>query len=201
MNKAAFYINISGYTQTRGTFHGILKLREELMASGYSDGIKQRVWYLPWTSNFQQIATDLVTVCAHHGVSPIVLISGYSYGGWGAIQLANQLDGKGVGVQVMVLSDPVSRPNWLPRFIPAASSLLGRRFSRKLVVPPNVKNLFSFYQVQNRPQGHKLVVSNGTKVDVPIKLQKKHNRMDDTQEFHDRVIREAEFIRRQFIEK
>jgi len=195
MSKVAFYICVSGFTQTRGTFHGILKLREELISNGYSEGIKQRVWYLPWTSNWKSIAEDLVTVCAHHGVKSVVLISGYSYGGWGAIKLAEALDSKGVEVQSMVLSDPVSRPGWWPRPLPAFSSLLGRKYSHNLIIPPNVKNVFSFYQTNNRPQGHRLVTSNGTTAKIPVQLNKTHDRMDDAREFHGQVKKEARVIR------
>lgn len=202
MNYSVFYICVSGFTQTRGTFNGILKIREKLISEGFSNGIHQRVWYLPWTSKWMQIAADLSTVCSFHGVKPIVLISGYSYGGWGAIQLAGALDSKGINVHTMILSDPVARPNWLPRYIPAASSLLGRKYSRKLHIPPNVERLYSFFQVKNRPQGHQLVISNGTDVNTPIELSNKtHDRMDDAVEFHGRVVHSARSIREEFIKE
>lgn len=194
---ALFCILVSGYTQSRGTYHGILRLREELVAAGFNDGTTKRVWYVTWKTNWKRLARDLATVCTVHGLKPKVLVAGYSYGGWGALRLAKALEPLGVDVDVMVLSDPVGRPWWWPRPLPAITSLLSRYWAWKLRVAPNVHLLHSYYQQTNRPQGHLLKATNGTKMTPPVKLPKPHERMDDAAEFHGQVSVEAWRLRKE----
>lgn len=194
--KAAIHICVSGFSQNCGYYHGILKLRESLLTAGHSEGVASRVWYLPWTSNFRRVANELGIICNQHGIRPQVMIAGYSYGGWGAIQLAKELSRSGIFVRSMVLSDPVARPWFWPRPLPAVSSMLGRRFSFALRVPSNVLQLFSFYQIDNRPQGHKLIVRPPTLQHKPVRLDLPHTEMDDAEAFHACVLDQSETIRR-----
>ncbi len=189
-----FFVCISGFTQTRGTYHGVLSLREQLIQEGLSCHEDSRVWLLTWKENFERIATEMLNVCAHHGMKPVVMITGYSYGGWGALQLAKELNKHGIIVHTMILSDPVGRPWYWPRPLPAVTSLLGRNYAFKLHVPPNVKSLHSYFQRTNRPQGHQLVTTNGTAETAPIELQYPHSRMDDAKEYHGKVLQEARRI-------
>ena len=192
--KASFIICVSGFTQSRGYFHGILKLRESLIINGMADGPRRRVWYLTWKSNFDRVAADLAIICTQHGYKPVVMIAGYSYGGWGALQLARALERKGIAVESMALSDPVGRPWWWPRPLPAMTSMISRRYAFKLKVPPNVHKCHTYYQTRNRPQGHQVVPTNGTEMTHPIRLNYTHQRMDDASEFHGRVLSEAKLL-------
>ncbi len=194
--RAFFYICISGFTQTRGTFHGILKLREELLVAGHSSGTCSRVWYLPWTSDWGQVASDLSIVCNRYGFKPLVLIAGYSYGGWGAIQLAIALMKVGIDVQDMILSDAVARPWYWPRPLPALTSMLGRSWSFPMQIPPNVIRLHEYYQQEDRPQGHRLLFGEETALQTSVKLWKigGHQEMDDVLEFHECVLKQAKLM-------
>lgn len=194
MNKATFIILVSGFTQNRGYFHGIMKLREALVSHGHSEGAAKRVWYLTWKENMTRVAAELSILCNQHGFKPTVMIIGYSYGGWGSLQLAAELEKVGIDVRQMHLCDPVGRPWWWPRPLPALSSMLGRTWAPELCVPPNVHEVHSFYQTRNRPQGHELVTSNGTRMHNPIQLNKTHEQMDDAAEFHGRVLKDAALI-------
>jgi pimeloyl-ACP methyl ester carboxylesterase len=190
-NKALFVILVSGFTQNRGYFHGILKLREALIADGHSDGAARRVWYMTWKTNWNRVANELGILAAQHGFTPHVVLAGYSYGGWGALQLARQLGDSGIDVDSLILCDPVGRPAWWPRPLPAATSMLGRNWAPKLTVPANVHVCHSYYQQENRPQGHQLKPENGNELTNPIKLKVTHQRMDDAKEFYGRVRQEA----------
>lgn len=185
---ATFSIVVSGFTQDRGYVHGMLELREKLIIAGHSSGSKERVWYLPWTVNYGRVASDLVHICSKYGYIPKVNVCGYSYGGWGAIKMCKALEYHGIHVKYLILSDPVARPWYWPRPLPALTSLLSREYSFKLTVPSNVHELFSFYQEENRPQGHQLVCVQ-TKQHCPVKLQYTHQRMDDALEFHGQVLK------------
>lgn len=191
--KASICICISGFKQTRGRHNGILELREELIAAGHNSGIESRVWYLPWTSNWSDVAGDLSIICAQHGLTPNVLIAGYSYGGWGAIRLCNSLWERGIKVQALILSDPVARPWYMSSIpivcLPSITSMLGREYSFSMRIPGNVRELYEYYQTTNRPQGHRLIISNGTDYVHSVKLNKRHDQMDDAKEFHGCVLK------------
>lgn len=189
--NALFVICVSGFTQHAGYFHGILKLREQLLDAGFANGSHQRVIYLTWKADFHRVAQELSIVCNHQGFKPAVVLAGYSYGGWGAIQLASQLERVGIDVFSLVLSDPVGRQWWWPRPLPAITSMLGRNNAFKLDVPANVHRCVSFYQTVNRPQGHQLRPANGTKMVEPVQLAVTHQRMDDAEQFHQAVLAEA----------
>jgi pimeloyl-ACP methyl ester carboxylesterase len=193
--NALFCICVSGFTQSRGTYHGILRLREELIADGFNNGTAHRVWYLPWVANWQQVARDMQAVCTQHGLRPKVVLTGYSYGGWGALQMARELEPLGIEVTVLVLCDPVGRPWYWPRPLPAATSMCSRYVAFQLKVPPNVRQLHSYYQVKNRPQGHRLACVPPTVASNPIELRYTHDRMDDAPEYRGRVMKEARAVR------
>lgn len=190
-HSGLFNICVSGFTQTRGTFHGILKLREQLIDSGFSQGPKLRVWYLPWTTNWSDVAQDLQTVAYHTGCRPMINLCGYSYGGWGAVEFARKLAEHGIVVHCLTLCDPVARPRWWPRPLPAATSMLGRDYSFHISIPTNVRKVHEFYQKENRPQGHILDLTEHTQRGKEVQLYYPHQLMDDHETFHECVMREA----------
>jgi pimeloyl-ACP methyl ester carboxylesterase len=187
-------ICISGFTQHRGYMHGILKLREELINAGHATGSLRRVWYLNWKANWQQVVADLSSVCVMHGAVPVVCVAGYSYGGFGALQLCAALESHGIEVQVLTLSDPVGRRWWWPRPLPAITSLLSRDTAFTLPVAANVRLLHSYYQRTNRPQGHRLrlVSAAATQWGAYQELDLPHAQMDDAPEFHACVLEAAD---------
>lgn len=189
------HICVSGFTQDRGYYHGILKLREELIAAGHASGPHRRVWYETWTANWEQLAADLSQVCIQHGFIPVVTVSGYSYGGFGATRLCFALEKRGIEVRVLTLCDPVGRRWWWPRPMPALTSLLSRDLAFTLPIAANVKLVNEFWQQENRPQGHRLHLIGETKRGVYQQLPYKHARMDDAVEFHDCVMQHADEIR------
>ena len=188
------HICISGFTQHRGYMHGILRLREELISAGHAAGPLRRVWYLNWKANWKQVAADLVSVAVMRGVRPVVTVAGYSYGGFGALQLCGALQSHGIEVQVLTLSDPVGRRWWWPRPLPAITSMLSRDMAFTLPVPANVKLLNVYYQRRNRPQGHRLRLEGETLRGVYKELELTHARMDDAPEFHQCVMSAANAV-------
>ena len=196
--NASFIFLVSGFSQDRGAYHGILKLREELYSQGFGSGSANRIIYLDWRAKFDLVAQELSIICNHHGYRPRVLVAGYSYGGWGALELCREFQPRGIDVESLNLSDPVGRPRWWPRPLPAATSLLSRDWAPKLFVPGNVQVVHSFFQRRDRPQGHKLRTTNGTRELSPVELDRTHKRMDDAPEFHKRVLDEARLLQLEF---
>jgi len=190
MATASYIILVSGFTQHRGHFHGILKLREDLLAAQKQNGENHRVWYYTWNEDMRRVASELNSVATYHGHKPRVMLVGYSYGGWGSLRLAKALDRRGIPVEHHVLSDPVGRPIYWPTPLPAPSSLLGRRFAWPLMVPGNVRDCWHYHQIENRPQGHRLKAVDPTRTTIhrSKRLHISHNQMDDSKVFHKKVL-------------
>lgn len=185
-------ICVSGFTQTRGNYHGILHLREQLITAGHAAGPTRRVWYLSWLARWRLVAQDLAIVAVQRGLRPVVGVAGYSYGGAGALRLCAALEQVGIEVAVLTLADPVGRRWWWPRPLPAVTSLLGRDVAFTLPVPGNVRRVNEFYQTENRPQGHRLrLTSTQTTRGIYQQLAHHHAQMDDAPEFHACVLAEA----------
>lgn len=184
-------ILVSGFTQRLGRVNGLLRLRETLVEEGFNCGPRWRTYYLGWRSDFAQVASDVANCALIHGVRPRINLCGYSYGGWGALKLAAELEDRGIEVPVLTLVDPVARAPWVPRPIPTPSSMLSRFWSRRLRVPANVGMVHEFYQRVNRPQGHRLVLEPVTRIGSSTELDLRHDQMDDAAPVHHCVIEAA----------
>lgn len=182
----------SGYTQTRKRVNGIIKLREKLIKQSYSNGVSNRVWYLTWDACVVDVAEDIINLREMYSAHTHINMCGYSYGGWGILQLCDELWKRRVDVENLILCDPVGRPKWWPKPLPAATSMIRRDWAPRLTVPPNVHELYSFFQMENRPQGHLLKTHRTTQVNSPKQLFVPHDEMDDVEVFHDLFLSLAE---------
>ncbi|MFI4876234.1 MAG: hypothetical protein ACIALR_12875 [Blastopirellula sp. JB062] len=184
---------ISGFTQSQATWHGTIDLAEKLRET-HCDGVRSRVHYFRWCEDWDAVAAYHLSLAEQYRQKPTIGIYAYSWGaGWGAMQLAKQLRRRGLPVRVMVLSDPIYRHPialwrslrnaWLP--------IVGEPLIR---VPDNVKEVFTFHHLQNRPSGHKLISAsrtNGALIHPPQLLHYDHQYMDDAPEFHRAALDQA----------
>ena len=188
-------ILVSGFTQRLGRVNGLLRLRESLVEEGFNCGPRWRTYYLEWRADFAQLASDVQNCGTIHGVRPLVNLAGYSYGGWGALRLAAELEARGISVPVLTLVDPVARAPWVPRPLPTLSSMLSRYWSRRLRVPGNVGLVHEFFQRLNRPQGHRLLLEPQTQVGSVTELALRHDQIDDAPPVHHCVLTAAEGLK------
>lgn len=169
---------ITGFTQTRATRSRMIDLWKEL----YDQHAKPDtlVELRAWNANWQAEAEHVLRMTADDAVDPpVIKIFGYSWGaGWGFTQFAKQLGARGLRVTSVVLSDPVYRH---PYFLGQWRTLFS---GWPILIPPNVDEVYSYYQRQNWPCGHTLKRSSaGTDLHHPIKLQAVHSAMDDQPQF------------------
>lgn len=182
-----WHILISGFTQTLGGATGTRRLWLELRELSSADCSVQ---IYPWNTEWREVAA-FVRGCSYPSVA--INVYGYSWGGNGAVQLAEALAEEGLVVDQLLLCDAVWRSNLLPSWLPANPlSLLS---APKLKVPVNVRHVKWCYQRQDRPRGHVPVargsstfISEGVQVDLP------HAGMDDSVEWWG-MVREAAFGR------
>ena len=179
------HVVIGGFTQRRDRMHGMMRLSEKLHDQ-IKTGPDVRIWYCRWCEPWKRYA-EYVWILGSIVDEVEVSIYAYSWGaGWGAMQLAEHLGRAGISVKIMVLSDPVYRHPWpILRF---AALLPGKRIK----IPPKVRQVFSYYQRVNKPQGHELVTtSQRTLLHPPVELKCTHEKMDDTKYFHEMCLKQA----------
>lgn len=182
---ATWHLVISGFLQTVGKPNGMVSLWRKLMRH---NGPEAAVVPLKWNSQWWDIA-ELIWSVQPNGHDRVIRIYAYSWGaGWGAMELARQLDRRGMAVDHMVLSDPVFRSSWLLGRWLALSELAS------IEVPANVRRVSWFRQTKNRPCGHNLAAADGqiTVIQPPVVLSRTHQYMDDAEDFHAECLRVAE---------
>jgi len=175
---------ISGYMQTRGQNCGLSKLWRELYHRHSSKQVL--VVRAAWDDSMG----DLAEMVWRETMAPQVAVYAYSWGGPTAMNLARQLGFRGIGVDIMVLSDPVYRNLWK----------LWRVFFRwpKIKVPPSVTRVRWFRQYDTWPFGHELVPENPEATDIrdAVRLYCSHAYMDDADEFQVACHEEAALLLR-----
>lgn len=200
----AIHYCISGFTQHNGRANGLLDLAEKLIASGHNAHARTRVYYRAWRGNWTHEAEHAALLAKHYEEPVRVNIYAYSWGaGWGAMQLARALLARGIFVQTMVLSDPVFRHplpwrRWLTLF--RRDSRFGLLPAPVIRVPRNVGEVYSFHQLVDWPQGHRLLPDNGATMHPPRRLHRGHAAMDEAPEFHKCAIVAAEQLRAEAID-
>lgn len=184
------FVCISGFRQTEARVPGTWLLSEKLRTAGYSSGARLRLSHFQWDADWREKADEIANITKYYGETPRVAIFGYSWGaGYGAMQLASELYGRGFEVEKCVLSDPVYRHPWpLFRWL---AMLGGSEFSRLHILappvirlPPNIKETWVFHQRMNAPRGHRIAAGGNTIVHPSVELHRVHGEMDDAPEFH-----------------
>lgn len=182
----AWHIVIGGFLQTEGRPTGMVRLwmRLHSLFSSPSSVVLLR----SWNDNWSDLA-ELIWRANRSGQPDrhTVNIYAYSWGaGYGAMELARQLNRRGLRVHTMVLSDPVYR-----------SPLLSFRWLALLQwstirVPANVFAVHWFRQNISLPAGHDLKAdSPATWLSDPKWVEVDHQYMDDWRPFHNECERVA----------
>lgn len=195
MKSLRLHIVIAGYTQTKSGWNGPATLREELAEEVSKLGSHRRVWLQHWNDRWPEIAERFRWLGLYYKREVRVGIYAYSWGaGWGAMRLSRHLNDLGLGVEHMVLCDPVYRHhypwgNWRAYANHPALSWICKPV---ISVPPNVKEVHSFHQTTDYPRGHKLVAeSEQTIIHPSVHLNCKHMAMDERVEWRNKSIEQA----------
>jgi pimeloyl-ACP methyl ester carboxylesterase len=139
---------ISGFLQREGSATPFEKLHRRISKRiADPDTI---VLLRSWRDSVDDLAQRIANW--RNGCDPHITIVGYSYGGWSANKLARALQGFDMQVDAMILCDPVGR--WLGSW-PSICSMLN---VLPVVVPANVRNLWSFRQTRQRPYGARIAL-------------------------------------------
>jgi len=182
-----WHICISGWLQNEGLPVGMVSLWHDLHKAhaGPETCVTLREWRADWNALAELIWR------MEGRAPPRIAIYGYSWGGMSAVLLARQLERRGLGVQRMVLSDPIYR-HWYPlgnwRALVSWS---------KIIVPANVERVDWFRQRRSLPRAHKLVAADPAKTHISTAWEAvgiDHAHMDDLIEFQRRCRQVAQEI-------
>jgi len=184
-----WHLCISGFTQTEGTFHGIVPLWRELHAclSSAEDVVSLRTW----SSNWRDLAEHIFLVQQEQGERIRVAVYAYSWGGgYGLVRFAKELNKRGIPIEIAVLSDPVYCSPWY------TFRWLAMTGFRKIVIPNNVRMVRWFYQRQNHPQSQGIVAQDPKRTLIVdgVEVDRTHQYMDDSGQFHQACHAAAEAL-------
>jgi len=175
---------IGGFTQSEGTWNGVLQLKERLLSEldEYS-GLAARVRFDPWSANWQQIARQMHLLRNYYTRERFVIVAcAYSWGaGNGLKRFAAALDRYGLEIEVAILADGVFH-SWLPRSL-WFLEFRGLCGLSRIRLPSNVRAMHGFYQRVGRPWGLK-PEGNGKCLSW-TQLRLPHVEVDDSHEWHD----------------
>lgn len=185
---------ISGFTQDERRPHGVLRLAEKLHALGFNNRVS-RVSLRRWNDDWSDVAEYYWLLGQEHQAHVIVNIYAYSWGvGWGAIQLARELQKRSIAVHELVSADGVYRHRWfrLPSIFGRDTSWLAPRIR----VPLNVRIVTPFHQTIDRPQGHVISGDAGFSgiIRPSVEIAATHQHLDDCSEFHFASIAAAQAL-------
>lgn len=149
-------IMFSGFMQRAGQMNGTVRVWRELSRLSSPDC---QVLRLPWNADVADLAELIARMNDGQKSQPRIVLMGYSWGGMTAVNLAWQLQRRGLDVDRMVLCDAVYR-HWYP---------LGwwRAFAawRSIRVPENVRHVAHARQWNSWPSGHRVVPCNPVKTE------------------------------------
>jgi thioesterase domain-containing protein len=169
----------TGYMQTEGRVTGVVELYHDIRQAC---NCPESVLHLrSWRDDAWQVAEHIWRMRPRR----IVLI-GYSYGGYTATLVARELNARGVVVDALLLCDAV----WRTRASIASPLSLFSRWT--IDVPPNVRRLWSWRQMNNLPAGHQLKIAASTEImHGEMVPNVRHQYMDDYHVFHAEALRVA----------
>lgn len=180
------HIVISGFTEHNDEHTGSWRIYRALAPEHYNE--TSHVMLLEWKDDWRWAAIFIDRYVVNSPVA--VKIYAYSWGaGYGAMKLARELNKRNIPVRAMVLSDPVYRSTF---FIFRWLAMLTFGFIR-IKVPPNVQEVWWFYQKQNRPRAHQLVRTKyrSTKIHAGVEIHTKHQGMDEARLYREKCLEVA----------
>ena len=142
-------ICVSGFMSNVGGLTGIEKLHDQLHAQCSCK--TTRVVILNWTDDPAAIAERIFNR-RPVGHPPVIIMIGHSYGGYTVNEIAKELNYRGLRVAYLLMLDAVWRRF---RRLPSALSLLK---CWTIKIPDNVNYVYAWFQKENRPSGHKLIL-------------------------------------------
>lgn len=174
-----FFVVRSGFLQHKGSpGNGCVRIAGEL--SWQFGGHHNRVELEAWNDCPRQSA-EYIYRLGRKGTPPAVCIFAYSWGaGHGFVELARELQRRGVEVAAAVLCDPVYHG------LDAWRALIPRTLFRRITVtvPANVNDVHWFRQSIDKPAGHDLrYESPYTRRRDPVELDVGHTEIDNAPEF------------------
>ncbi len=183
---------ISGFTETEMDACGQDKIQRRLDQKFHHDQDVEVYDLRPWKADM----AGLAELARRDGITHAIVL-GYSHGaGYGSPHLCRELAARKIHVPLVLLCDPVYRPQWLPRWtiaqILSFRALIPR--SATISFPGTVGRIRGVRQANNVPQGHRIRIGKGEPFDVWLLTRPDvtHADIDDSEEWAELVDTEVE---------
>lgn len=185
-----FLICRSGFLQHKGSPHsGMVKVAGMLdyhfgcarFSRSHGRNVRTRVEMEAW-NDCPEATAEYIYRLGTKDTKPRIGYFGYSWGcGYGFVQLAKELQRRGLEIDHAVLCDPVFHGLFKWRaMIP--STLFHKIY---VAVPGNVNRVSRFFQRVDKPAGHDLkLLGPYTRIVKDVELKVGHCDMDDHADFH-----------------
>jgi pimeloyl-ACP methyl ester carboxylesterase len=124
-----------------------------------------------------------------------VILIGYSWGaGYTCMKFAKLAPDRGIKIPLALLCDPVYRPTWMPRWLPANPlNIYSIDRRTKIHLPPAIRRVASVRQTISIPCGHQIVPTLPHQViHEPRVLPYNHCNIDEAPEWFTMVRNELE---------
>ena len=144
-----------------------------------------------WNSNLEVLLDMLVRQEIH-----TVILIGYSWGaGYTCMKFAKMAPEWGVKIPLALLCDPVYRPTWMPRWLPANPlNIYSIDRRSKIKVPSSIKRVEWVRQKLSIPNGHDLEAESPAQtIATPKVLLYSHVAIDEAPEWFSLVRNALEF--------
>lgn len=175
-------VTFQGFTESFRQNTGTEDLYRNVIR-GFSNAETTTMHPMPWNID----TAGFAAYCKRSDFKTIAVVA-YSWGaGYAAQNFAKALSKHGLSVRLMMLCDPVYRPQWLSRRL-GAFPLAFRALipgSVRIKIPRNVDKVCGVRQEMNLPQGHPLkTLSPRTTIEPLRVLPYTHTTIDHATEWH-----------------
>lgn len=183
---------ISGFTETDREATGTDLLHREIERRWGRRPDVEVYDLRPWKHD----AAGFAALMDRDDISEAIVI-GYSWGaGYGSPRLCREILRHGIRIPLVLLCDPVYRPQWLPAWGPANVFGFRALFPRSAVIqfPAGVEQILGVRQASTIPQGHRVQI--GEEEPFDVKLLRRtcltHTNLDSSTEWKSLVLETLE---------
>jgi hypothetical protein len=182
---------VAGFTETEAENTGSDFMQRALDEQFRKDYDVEVYDLRPWKADM----AGLAELAKRDGVTHAIVL-GYSHGaGYGSPHLCEELAKRKISISLLLVCDPVYRPQWLPRWTIAQALAFRALIPRSAVIrlPKQVARVKGVRQRNNVPQGHQLRIGDGPAFDVTLIERKNvnHSNIDESAEWRELVAEEV----------
>jgi pimeloyl-ACP methyl ester carboxylesterase len=169
-----FYL---GYQQGLAAPTGLERLWSHIYRCATADAVIFPPQY--WNERYRDLPSF---IRRHSGDDPKIVIVGYSYGAYRALELCDSLRRQDLEVDVLVSCDGVARLRHISEWFTLPRLLSYHPHGLKFKVPSNVRRVVAYRQAEDYPRGHDFWFYDKSAIYDEHWIKRQHRWMDEAPE-------------------